>query len=182
MKIAFVTSNIHKAREAAGILQGVIEVEHIPLEIPELRSDFVGEIAALKATFAWDKLKCPVIADDTGFFIPALNGFPGTCAAFVQKTIGNQGILNLLAGYGNRCAWFETAVAYYDGNVQKVFTGRIDGTIVLPKGCQGFGYDPIFEYDGKTLAEMSDDEKNSISHRARAFVALRDWMILHQSG
>jgi len=182
MKIAFVTSNIHKAREAAGILQGVIEVEHIPLEIPELRSDSVGEISALKAAFAWEQLKCPVIADDTGFFIPALNGFPGTCAAFVQKTIGNQSILNLLAGYRNRSAWFETAVAYHDREIQKVFTGRIDGTIVLPKGCGGFGYDPIFEYDGKTLAEMNEEEKNRISHRAQAFVALRDWLILHQSG
>ncbi len=176
MKITFVTSNEHKAREAAGILAGLAEIEHVSMEIPELRYESVAEIAAGKAAYAYSVLHRPVITDDTGLFIKALNGFPGTCAAYVQKTIGNGGILALLAGHANRSASFETGIAYHDGENQKTFTGSIKGTIVLPRGCGGFGYDPIFEVDGKTLAEMTSEEKNQISHRAIGLHALRRWL------
>ena len=176
MKITFVTSNIHKAEEAAGILHDICIVEHVNLEIPELRSDNISEIALAKAAYAYSLLKRPVVTDDTGFFISALNGFPGPCSAYVQKTIGNSGILNLLAGHSNRHAWFETGIAYYDDIFQKVFTGRIDGKVVLPQGCNGFGYDPIFEIQGKTLAEMDQDEKNRLSHRAAGLQALGNWL------
>jgi len=176
VRITFVTSNEHKAREAAGILAGLAEIEHIPLEIPELRYESVAEIAAEKAAYAYSVLQRPVITDDTGLFVHALNGFPGTCAAYVQKTIGNNGILTLMAGYANRSATFETGIAYHDGSCQKSFTGAIKGTIVLPRGCSGFGYDPLFEVDGKTLAEMTGEEKNRISHRAIGLHALRRWL------
>ncbi|KAF5091809.1 RdgB/HAM1 family non-canonical purine NTP pyrophosphatase [Methanospirillum sp. J.3.6.1-F.2.7.3] len=176
MRITFVTSNEHKAREAAGILAGLAEIEHVSMDIPELRYDSIAEIAAGKAAYAFSVLKRPVITDDTGLFIPALNGFPGTCAAYVQKTIGNAGILTLMAGFANRSATFETGIAYYDGVRQKVCTGTIDGKIVVPRGCSGFGYDPVFEVDGVTLAEMTEEEKNRISHRAIGLHALRDWL------
>ena len=176
MRITFVTSNEHKAREAAGILAGLAEIEHVPLEIPELRYESVAEIAAGKAAYAYSVLQRPVITDDTGLFIHALNGFPGTCAAYVQKTIGNTGILALMAGYANRSATFETGIAYHDGDCQRSFTGSIQGTIVLPRGCNGFGYDPIFETGGKTLAEMNMEEKNRCSHRAIGLHALRGWL------
>lgn len=176
MRIAFVTSNEHKAREASDILEGLAEIEHVPLELPELRSESVTGIAAGKAAYAFSILKRPVISDDTGFFIPALQGFPGTCAAYVQNTIGNSGILTLLAGYANRSAWFETGIAYHDDACKEVFSGKIYGKIVLPRGCGGFGYDPIFEVGGKTLAEMSETEKNQISHRAIGLRAFADWL------
>ncbi|PWR75660.1 RdgB/HAM1 family non-canonical purine NTP pyrophosphatase [Methanospirillum stamsii] len=176
MKITFVTSNEHKAREAAGILLGLAEIELVSLDIPELRADNVQDVAAGKAAYAYSVLQRPVITDDTGLFISALNGFPGTCAAYVQNTIGNSGVLTLLAGYANRSAYFETGIAYHDEDCQKTFSGRINGKIVLPRGCSGFGYDPIFEVDGKTLAEMSEAEKNRISHRAIGFHALRNWL------
>jgi XTP/dITP diphosphohydrolase len=177
MRITFVTSNEHKACEATAILHDVCIVEHVALEIPEMRSDSISDIAAGKAAYAYSVLKRPVITDDTGFFIPALNGFPGPCAAYVHKTIGNSGILNLLAGYKNRRAWFETGIAYHDEKCQNVFTGRIEGKIVLPRGCNGFGYDPIFETNGQTLAEMDAEEKNIISHRALGLHLLRDWLL-----
>jgi XTP/dITP diphosphohydrolase len=178
VKITFATSNLHKAREAAGILSGIAEVEHVELECPEVRNDSVAEVAKGKATYAYEKLGRPVITDDTGFFVSALNGFPGSCAAFVQKTIGNEGILCLLSDKTDRSAWFETGIAYADEDGVSVFVGRIDGTVVLsPRGVCGFGYDPIFSVDGKTLAEMSEVEKNAISHRSRGFLALRDWLI-----
>jgi len=176
VRITFVTSNEHKAREAAKILAGLVEIEHLPMDIPELRYDSVAEIAAAKAAYAYSMLNRPVITDDTGLFIRSLKGFPGTCAAYVQKTIGNHGVLTLLAGYANRSALFETGIAYHDEHDQKTFTGSLHGRIVLPRGCNGFGYDPIFEVDGKTLAEMSEEEKNQISHRARGLQALRQWL------
>lgn len=176
MRITFVTSNEHKAREAAGILSGRAEIEVVSMEMPELRADSVAEVAAGKAAFAFSVLQRPVITDDTGLFISALNDFPGSCAAYVQKTIGNNGILTLLAGYKNRSAYFETGIAYHDMNYQKTFSGKIHGSIVLPRGCGGFGYDPIFEVNGKTLAEMTEPEKNQISHRAIGLLALRNWL------
>ncbi|PWR71936.1 RdgB/HAM1 family non-canonical purine NTP pyrophosphatase [Methanospirillum lacunae] len=177
MKITFVTSNLHKAREAAGILNGIAEVEHVELECPEIRNDSVAEVAKGKAAYAYEKLGRPVITDDTGFFVSALNGFPGSCAAFVQKTIGNEGILCLLSDKTDKSAWFETGIAYADEDGVSVFVGRIDGTVVSPKGVHGFGYDPIFSVGGKTLAEMSEEEKNAISHRSRGFLALRNWLV-----
>ena len=176
MKVTFVTSNQHKAEEAAGILSGIAELDHISLECPEIRAESVQEVVRGKALYAYDQIGRPVIADDTGLFIPALNGFPGTCAAYVQKTIGNGGILKLLEGSSDRSGWFETAIAYSDGTRTEVFTGHLDGRIVSPRGSNGFGYDPIFEVDHMTLAEMSLAEKNRISHRSRGIMAFRDWL------
>ncbi|MDD1730435.1 MAG: RdgB/HAM1 family non-canonical purine NTP pyrophosphatase [Methanospirillum sp.] len=177
MKITFVTSNHHKAYEAAGILEGLAEVEHVPLECPEIRHESVAEVAKGKAAFAYAALGRPVITDDTGFFVTALNGFPGSCAAYVQKTIGNSGILQLLSDKPDRSAWFETGIAYADADGVSVFVGRIEGTVVSPKGTMGFGYDPIFAVEGKTLAEMSAEEKNAVSHRGRGLRALREWIL-----
>jgi XTP/dITP diphosphohydrolase len=176
VKIAVVTSNVHKAREVAATLEGVIEVEHIPLECPEFRHDDVGEIARGKAAFAYNALKRPLIVDDTAFYIDALNGFPGPYAAYVLSTLGNQGILKLMEGVKDRSAHFETAIAYADDRGIRIFRGRIDGTIVLPRGTGGFGYDPIFSWNGMTLAELPLSEKSLISHRARALCAFRDWI------
>jgi XTP/dITP diphosphohydrolase len=176
VRVTFVTSNVHKAREAAGILSGLADVTHIDLECPEIRNESVAVVAQGKAEYAYATLKCPVICDDTGFFVSALNGFPGSCAAYVQKTIGNQGILRLLEGKADRSAWFETGIAYADSEGVRVFVGRIDGIIVDPKGAGGFGYDPIFAVDGRTLAEMSAEEKNRVSHRSRGLLALRTWL------
>lgn len=176
MKVTFVTSNNHKAQEAAGILAGLAEVEHIPLECPEIRDDSVAVVAKGKASYAYATLGRPVITDDTGFFVNALNGFPGSCAAYVHRTIGNEGILKLLSDKIDRSAWFETGIAYADADGVQVFVGRVDGTVVEPKGACGFGYDPIFSIGGKTLAEMSEEEKNAISHRSLALLSFREWL------
>jgi XTP/dITP diphosphohydrolase len=117
------------------------------------------------------------MVDDTAFSIEALNGFPGPYAAYVLSTIGNEGILRLLEGFVNRNAYFETAVAVASEQGIQVFRGRIDGVIVSPRGNSGFGYDPIFEVGGRTLAELDRAGKNRISHRARALSLLKDWIL-----
>ncbi|HII76133.1 MAG TPA: RdgB/HAM1 family non-canonical purine NTP pyrophosphatase [Methanolinea sp.] len=176
MKFAVVTGNHHKAREIAQFFAGVAEVEHIPLECPETRDDDVGVISAKKAEYAYGILQRPLMTDDTSFCIPALGGFPGPYAAYVQKTIGNRGIIRLMEDETDRSAYFETAVAFADEQGISVFRGRIHGRIVSPRGEEGFGYDPVFEWEGRTLAEISLEEKSRVSHRARALANLRDWL------
>ena len=176
MKITVVTSNPHKADEVRAFFSGLVEVAHVSMDIPEYRHDDVGEIARKKAEYAFTELGTPVMVDDTGFFIAALNGFPGPYAGYVLATLGNGGILKLMDGVRDREAYFETAVAWADAAGIRVFRGRIDGVIVAPRGNYGFGYDPIFEVDGRTLAERDIGEKNRISHRARALSAMRDWL------
>ena len=175
-RLAVVTSNPHKAEEVAAFFRGELEVEHVNLECPEFRDADVGEIARGKALFAWERLGRPLIVDDTAFSVTALRGFPGPYAAYVLDTLGYQGILRLLEGVEEREAFFETAIAYAGGEDIRVFRGRIDGVVTRsPRGREGFGYDPIFEVRGKTLAEIPLGEKSRISHRAKALEAFRLW-------
>jgi XTP/dITP diphosphohydrolase len=173
-----VTSNAGKAAEVEAFFGGLLEVDHIILDVPEHRSSNVAEIAREKARYAFGQLNTPLIVDDTGFFIDALDGFPGPYAAYVLNTIGNAGILKLIDGKSDRNARFTTGIAYADDQGIQVFTGTLEGTITnRPRGNHGFGYDPIFETGKKTLAELSLEEKSRISHRARALSAFHDWFI-----
>jgi XTP/dITP diphosphohydrolase len=176
VRLAVVTSNPNKAREVAAFFRGNPEVEHLNIECPEFRHSDVGEIARGKAKFAYEHLKRPLMVDDTAFCVRALKGFPGPYAAYVLDTIGYRGILRLLDGVEERAASFETAIAYADEKGIRVFRGVIEGVVTRsPRGREGFGYDPIFEVDGRTLAELSLDEKSRVSHRARALSAFAGW-------
>lgn len=175
MKICIVTSNRNKASEVAEYFRGIAEIEHIQIECPEYRLSSIAEIAAKKAEYAYNIIRRPLIADDTGFFIRALCGFPGPYAAYVHDTIGNSGILKLLDGETDRYGWFETVIAYADENGILTFSGTLDGEIVSPQGSFGFGYDPIFMVGTRTLAEMPLEEKSRISHRGQALAAFRTW-------
>jgi XTP/dITP diphosphohydrolase len=176
VKLAVVTGNRHKAGEIAAFFGARLSTEHVPMDIPEYRDDDVGEIARQKAAHAYECLKRPLIVDDTGFSIAALNGFPGPYAAYVLRTIGNTGILRLLEPAGDRRAFFETAIGYADAGGIRVFRGRIDGVIVPPRGSGGFGYDPIFAVGERTLAELPVAEKSRMSHRAKALALFLDWL------
>lgn len=176
--ITVVTGNPNKAAEVAAFFAGVAEVSHVAFDCIEPQADTVEEIARAKAEQAYAALGVPLIVDDTGLFIDALGGFPGPYAAYVQDTIGNSGVLRLMEGAALRRAHFATAVAYADGHGVRVFSGRVDGEITtIGRGTEGFGYDPIFSVGAKTLAEMPVEEKNCLSHRARALAAFRDWYV-----
>ena len=97
-----VTSNAGKAAEVAAFFGGLLEVDHVALEVPEHRSNDIAEIARGKARYAYGQLNIPLIVDDTGFFIDALDGFPGPYAAYVLNSIGNAGILKLMEGISDR--------------------------------------------------------------------------------
>ena len=183
-KITVVTGNAHKFSEIAAILSGVGEVVQFDVSCPEIQHTDIGIISQEKAKYAYSILKQPLITDDTGLFIPILHGFPGPYAAFVEDTIGNAGILRLLEGISDaeRSAYFETAIAYADESGVMVFRGHIDGMITHePRGKNGFGYDPIFEVSGITLAEMENSQKNSVSHRARGIMQFRDWFVTRKA-
>ena len=182
MKITVVTGNAGKAAEIAAFFGGRIDVDHISLDIPEHRSNDIAEIAAGKARYAFTHLNIPVIVDDTGLFIDALEGFPGPYSAYVLNTIGNAGILKLMKGNSCRNARFTTGIAYADEQEIRVFTGILEGMIATaPRGTSGFGYDPIFETEtGKTLAEISLEEKGRISHRGQALSNFHDWFVANR--
>jgi len=173
-----VTSNAAKAEEVAAFFHGALEIDHVAIDIPEHRSDDVSDIAREKARYAFRQLNVPIIVDDTGLFIHALNGFPGPYAAYVQHTLGNNGILSLMDGKSDRSARFITAISYADRSGILVFSGTLEGKIAIaPRGCNGFGYDPVFEVGSMTLAELSMEEKSRMSHRARALTAFHDWFM-----
>lgn len=184
MNLTVVTSNRHKAAEVAAFFSGILNVDHVALDCPEHRDDDVSRIAEGKARFAYQQLGVPLIVDDTALSLPSLAGFPGPYAAYVQNTIGNAGILRLIDGVADRSALFTTAIAFADSEGIRVFTGVLSGTIApAPRGCNGFGYDPIFCLpDGKTLAELTLNEKSAISHRSRALAAFRDWFVVRCKG
>jgi len=173
--IRFVTSNEGKVSEAREYLDE--PVEQVPYDYTEIQGE-LAEIARYGAEEAFAEFEGdePVLVDDTGLFVEALEGFPGAYSAFVEDTLGVERIPTLVADAENRRAAFRTVMAYHDGQTTETFGGSVRGRIVEPRGDRGFGYDPVFEHDGQTFAEMSMAEKNAISHRGRALERFADWL------
>ncbi|WP_135853659.1 XTP/dITP diphosphatase [Halorussus salinus] len=176
MTIRFVTSNAGKVREAREYLTD--DVEQINYDYTEIQSDDLGDIAVAGAREAFEETggDDPVLVDDAGLFVDALGGFPGPYSSYVEDTVGVERVWNLAEREENRRAKFRCVVAYYDGEEARTFEGAVPGRIVAPRGDGGFGYDPIFEHEGATMAEMSTERKNAISHRGRALAKFADWL------
>lgn len=175
--IFFATSNIHKFNEARKVLaEYEIAVGMLKVKALEIQSDNLEEIAKVSVLDAFSKCNLPVVVEDAGLFVEALDGFPGPYAAYVYKTIGNKGLLRLIGDIANRNARFESAIAYHapDLKTPMFFRGKALGEITREErresGSSGFGFDPIFKPVGsaRTFAEMSMTEKNGYSHRANA--------------
>jgi len=180
-RIAYVSNNPHKARESSSILRELgIEVEVVQVDIPEIQSDDVVEIAKFRAREAYRLLKRPVIVEDAGLFIDALNGFPGPYSSYAFKTIGINGILKLMRGEKRRAATFKSVVVFHDGRRMRAFLGQVRGRISFePKGSS-WGFDPIFEpkgLKGLTYAQLSPEVKNKVSHRRKALERLARYLI-----
>jgi len=175
-RLYLITGNEHKFLEAREILiaEG-LELEMIPYEKLEVQSEDLKEVAWRAALHAYRALKRPVVVDDSGLFIEALKGFPGAYSSYVFKTLGVEGILKLLEGVENRRACFRTALAAIVPPLDFLIEEKVCGTIAIEaRGSRGFGFDPIFIPEGsdRTFAEMSLEENNMYSHRARAFRSL----------
>ncbi|MEM4868126.1 MAG: XTP/dITP diphosphatase [Ignisphaera sp.] len=182
IKLYFVTNNIGKFNEAKEILSSYgVFLERIDAEKIEIQSTSLEDIARYSAIHVYKQIRKPVIVEDSGLFIDALNGFPGPYSSYVYKTIGLKGILKLLQGENNRRAVFEAVVALaLREDMVLTFKGVVEGYIAFEiRGSKGFGYDPIFvpkEGEGKTFAEMDIHEKNMYSHRGKAFRLLGMWI------
>ena len=178
-KIVFVTGNHGKFREVKDILASKgIEVIQNKDGYPEMQEDELEPIAAYGAKLTAEKLGMPVIVEDSGLFIMALNGVPGPYSAFVENKLGNQKVLKLMENEEERAATFKSVIGFCEpGKEPLTFTGTVDGNIDFEeKGSGGFGYDPIFEYKGKTFGEWGDEEKNKVSHRRRAIDKFLEWL------
>ncbi len=181
MKLLFATSNQNKAKEIKAMLPSHVELLTladitIKEDIPET-SDTIEGNAVQKANYITSHFNLNCFADDTGLEIEALDGEPGVKSA---RYAGNerddqdnmQLVLSKLKDQTNRSARFKTIIALNIDEEQFIFEGMVQGKIRMEKsGTNGFGYDPIFEPEqcGKTFAEMTMQEKNAFSHRARAF-------------
>lgn len=184
MKATFVTSNEHKRREAAEILG--FELESATLDVPEIQSLDVAEVAAAKARAAHKLLGSPphpVLVEDSGLVVEAWNSLPGALTKWFIGSVGSQGILRMVPPDEGRKAFAVCAVAVVGwtgeaaGESSLVFEGVVPGTLAPePRGASGFGWDPIFVPEGGelTYAEMGE-AKHEDSHRARAFHAAREW-------
>ena len=180
-KIVFVTGNAGKFAEIREILESVgIEAIQNKGDYPEIQADDLEPIAAASAKAAADDLGIPVLVDDSGIFIKALNGFPGPYSRFVEDHLGNPRILKLMENETNRDAYFKTVIAFCEPRKEPItFSGIVDGKIAFEeRGDGGFGFDPIFDYNGKTFGELGIEFKNTISHRRRALDKFLEWISL----
>jgi XTP/dITP diphosphohydrolase len=180
MRAIFMTTNEHKRREVEEILG--VALGRADLDLPEVQAIEPAEVAAEKARAAREALgdtDLPVLVEDSGLMVDAWGGFPGALTKWVMNSVGNEGLLRMFAPGENRSARAVcvVALAEADGKV-RTFRGEVRGTVAeSPRGEGGFGYDPVFVpgYSSMTYAEMGEG-KNTDSHRARAFRALREWL------
>ena len=205
MKLVFATGNVGKLREASEILGEGFELvslaqvgadEDIPETGKTLRANSLQ-----KAKYLFDKIGCNCFADDTGLEVDALGGAPGVYTARyagddkdfnknMDKVLYELAVLEgeakMAASLGlkmkpvSRRARFKSVITLIINGEIKMFEGTLEGVISREKsGNGGFGYDPIFiadEFPGQTLADISEEEKNAISHRGKALRAMAEWL------
>lgn len=186
-RICLATNNARKIEEIAHILAGRAEIIGLQAlgcteELPETTGTIEGN-SRQKAWYVWENYGIDCLADDTGLEVIALNNAPGVDTAYYagpQRSAKDniRLLLTNLLGKEDRSARFRTVLTYVTAGLVYQFEGIVHGQIALQAvGDQGFGYDPVFipEAKGKTFAEMTMDEKNGSSHRARAFAAFYDF-------
>ena len=186
--LVFATNNLHKLEEVRDILGGSFRIASLKEigctdDIPEAADTLEGN-ALQKARYVKDKFGYDCFADDTGLEVEALGGAPGVFSARYagpghDSEANMRKLLKELEGKTNRQAQFRTVVALLLDGEEYTFEGIVRGTILTERrGTAGFGYDPVFVPEGyaETFAEMGSEEKNRISHRARAVQKLADFL------
>jgi XTP/dITP diphosphohydrolase len=184
VRLVCASANPGKVAEMAALLDGVVELAPRPSDVPDVveDADTLEGNAMLKAAAICAAAGSAALADDTGLEVDALDGAPGVHTARfagvdASDVENRRHLLTLLAGRTDRTARFRTVMAVVrpDGSALTV-AGVCEGTISdRERGERGFGYDSVFipaDGDGRTFAEMSTTEKNAVSHRAKAMVAL----------
>ena len=205
MKLVFATGNSGKLREASEILgEGFMLVSlaqaGITEDIPETGNTLSAN-SLLKAQYLYNRVGCDCFADDTGLEVDALGGAPGVHTArfagedkdfnrnmdkVLQELQIRECERNMAASLGlkvkpvSRTARFKSVITLIINGETHMFEGTLEGVIAREKsGNGGFGYDPIFiadEYPDQTLADITEDQKNAISHRGKALRAMAEWL------
>lgn len=188
-KLVFATNNAHKLEEVAAILKDKVELLSLNdidchTDIPETADTLEGN-AWLKSSFVFENYGLDCFGDDTGLEVEALGGAPGVYSARYAGGEGHDSLANMhkllqeLEGKENRKAQFRTAISLILDGKEHLFEGIVKGEIILEKrGDSGFGYDPVFMPEGydQTFAELGNDVKNQISHRALAVEKLCEFL------
>ncbi len=170
--IYFITGNIGKLSEAKSVIS---DIEEYDIDLPEIQEVNAHAIIRAKLLEGLKHKKGEFIVEDTSLYFDVLNGLPGPLIKWFLKTIGNEGLYNLVEKLGNNKAQAKTIIGYAkDAEHIEFFEGVVEGEIVESAGT-GFGWDPIFKPLGhdRTFAEMSSEEKNQISMRKIAFEKLK---------
>ena len=189
MKIVFATNNKHKLEEIKDILGKDFEIVSLAEmgcheDIPETGLT-LEENARQKSTYIVEHYNHDCFADDTGLEVDALNGEPGVHSARYAEGTDHDSeanmckLLSKMSNVKDRTARFRTVISLIINGVEHQFEGRVEGRIATEKhGKEGFGYDPIFIPEGynKSLAELGEEVKNQISHRARAVKKLAEYL------
>ncbi len=182
MKISFVTTNKYKFEEVQNILKdSPIELEQLVMEYEENHDEGIERIAYDASKKLANELNKPIILEDTGLFFEAYNGFPGALPKFVINTLGFKGIFKLLDGE-SRKAYFKTVAAYCEpGGEPVIFEAVMKGEITKEIHNQDkdeMPYDKIFipEDEKKTISDMTMEEKNALSQRAKAFLKFGEYI------
>ena len=189
MKIVFATNNKHKLEEIKDILGKDFEIVSLAEigcheDIPETGTT-LEENARQKSTYIVEYYNHDCFADDTGLEVDALNGEPGVHSARYAEGTDHDSeanmrkLLSKMSNVKDRTARFRTVISLIINGVEHQFEGRVEGRIATEKhGTEGFGYDPIFIPEGydKSFAELGEEVKNQISHRARAVKKLAEYL------
>jgi len=173
----FITGNKNKLVEVKAILGDTVDLRSQSLDLVEIQGT-IEEVSTDKCRRAAETVNGPVLVEDTSLCFNALKGLPGPYIKWFMEAIGHEGLNKLLAAYPDKSAQAVCTFAYCEGHGCEpiIFQGRTDGKIVQARGPTRFGWDPIFEYEGQTYAEMDKDVKNKISHRFKALEKLKAWL------
>ena len=188
-KIVFATNNQHKLEEVRAMIGDYFQVlslkdidcnEDIPENGLTFEDNAISKARYIKEHYGYD-----CFADDSGLEVTALNNAPGVFSARYAGEPSNsqrniEKLMHEMQGKEERSARFRTCIAYLTGEEERYFEGCVEGSIIdTLRGCNGFGYDPLFVPCGYdlTFAEMSSEEKNKISHRAIAVQKLIEYLL-----
>jgi non-canonical purine NTP pyrophosphatase (RdgB/HAM1 family) len=173
MNIYFITGNAHKFEE---ICTFIPNLEQLDIDLPEIQEIDPHKVIAAKLQEAFKHHAGPFIVEDTSLYLDCIPGLPGPLIKWFLKTIGTEGLAALTVKLNDTKAEAKTMIGYaQDKNTLQFFEGTVKGTIVSPRGTNGFGWDALFVPEGqtKTFAEMTQEEKNAQDMNMRKAATLK---------
>jgi len=171
--LLFVTGNRSKLAEARRLAGAAGQaLEAVEVDLPEIQSLDMAEVLRAKARHAWESVQRPLVVEETGLELAAMNGFPGPLVKWMLEAVGAAGIARTALASGEPRAKAVCLLLWTDGRHTVLARGETSGDLVLPpRGANGFGWDPVFQPAGdtRTYGELPDEEKDRIGHRGRAW-------------